>query len=208
MTARRAQRTLAAAALVAAALLAAPARPAAAQDTIPAGFGSLRRDDIVVGLANDQLQIQILPLDEQILRLLAPDIYQSLSQLVQRRAADIASAAGSAGVMTPTLVLVTFFGLVPQARFTPEDLNIQSRGRLFRPLAEVPLSPTWSSLQLDPRQQAMAIYLFDAGISWSDPVTVTYEGLSSDAWGGHSLQIVNQERSRVLARAQAAPPAH
>ena len=38
----------------------------AAQDTVPAGFGTLKRDDIVVRFATEQLEIQILPLDEQV----------------------------------------------------------------------------------------------------------------------------------------------
>jgi hypothetical protein len=97
--------------------------------------------------------------------------------------------------------MVTFLGVVPQARFTPEELNITSRGRLFRPIGIVPLSPTWSSFQLDARQQAAAIYLFEPGISVREQLTVTYDGLSSDAWS-RSLRLLDQERARVRARAQ------
>src|SRR5436853_30466 len=78
--------------------------------------------------------------------------------------AAIASLAAQAGVAHPSLVMVTFYGLVPQARFSPEDLNLASRGRLFRPVGIVPLSPRWSSNLLDAREQAVAIYLFDEGI--------------------------------------------
>src|SRR6266704_4824730 len=103
------------------------ARPPArltAQDSLPAGYGSLRRDDIAVRLTTDQLDIQVLPLDEQVIRLLAPDTYRSLTDLVRARQAAIDSLAARAGVgggaQRPTLVLVTFDGLVPQARFSPE----------------------------------------------------------------------------------------
>jgi hypothetical protein len=173
----------------------------ACQDTIPAGYGTLHRDDIAVRLATGTIEVQVLPLEEQVIRLLAPDTYRSLTQLVQSRAADIADAAARGGTEHPTLVMVTFLGVVPQARFNPDELNITSRGRLFRPIGIVPLSPTWSSFQLDARQQAAAIYLFEPGVSVREQLTVSYQGLSSDAWS-HSLLLFDQERARVKARAQ------
>jgi len=176
-----------------------------AQDTVPAGFGTLRRDDIVARFSTGALEIQVLPLDEQVIRLLAPDTYRSLAQLVRSRASDVAAAAGRGGgggaTENPTLVMVTFLGVVPGARFNPEELNITSRGRLFRPIGMVPLSPTWNSYQLDARQQAAAIYLFESGISVREQLTVSYQGLSSDAWT-RSLRLLDQERARVRARAQ------
>ena len=44
-----------------------------AQDTIPIGFGTLKRDDIVVRFATDQVEIQVLPLAQSVIRLLLPD---------------------------------------------------------------------------------------------------------------------------------------
>jgi len=173
----------------------------ASQDTIPKNYGTLRRDDITVRFSNETVEIQVLPLEEQVIRLLAPDTYQSLSQLMYRLSPDIADAARRGGTEHPTLVMVTFLGIVPQARFNPEELNITSRGRLFRPIGIVPLSPTWSSFQLDARQQTAAIYLFESGISVREQLTVTYDGLSSDAWS-RSLRLLDQERARVRARAQ------
>jgi hypothetical protein len=173
----------------------------AAQDTIPTGYGSLRRDDIVVRFTTDNVEVQVLPLDEPVIRLLAPDTYRSLHALVRSRANDIAEAATRGAIDKATLVMVTFLGVVPQARFNPEDLNIGSRGRLFRPVAIVPLSPTWNSFQLGAREQAAAIYLFDPGISLREQMTVSYQGMSSDAWN-NSIRLLDQERARVKARAQ------
>jgi len=172
-----------------------------AQDTAPAGYGTLRRDDIVVSLATETIEVQVLPLDEQVIRLLAPDTYRSLIRLERSRATDLADAGARGSTQNPSLVMVTFLGVVPQARFNPEDLTITSRGRLFRPIGIVPLSPTWSSFQLDARQQAAAIYLFEPGISVREQLTVSYQGQSSDAWS-HSLRLLDQERARVKARAQ------
>ena len=181
-----------------------PPAPLIAQDTIPAGYGSLRRDDIVVKFQTDQVELQFLPLSEHVIRLLAPDTYKSLEQLLQSRRAAIDSAADRAGVTNPTLVMVTFFGLLPGARFTPEDPNVTSRGRLFRPLAMVPLSPTWSSQQLGVREQAVAIYLFEDGISFREALTVSYQSQSNDAWS-HAVSALDRERARVLARAGSKP---
>jgi len=176
----------------------------AAQDTVPAGFGTLKRDDIVVRFATEQLEIQILPLDEQVIRLLAPDTYRSLTQLLRTKRGEIEAAAGRPAVPNPTLVMVTFFGITPQARFSPEDVNVTSRGRLFRPVGIVPLSPQWSSYQLEAHEQAVAIYLFEEGISFREGLTVTYQGLSNDSWTA-ALPVLDRERARVRARARLAP---
>ena len=183
-------------------LIARPPVRLTAQDSLPVGYGTLRRDDIAVRLTTDNLQIQVLPLDEQVIRLLAPDTYRSLTDLVASRRAAIDSLAAQAGVGHPTLVMVTFYGLVPQARFSPEDLNLASRGRLFRPVGIVPLSPRWSSNLLDAREQAVAIYLFDEGISFREDLTVSYQGLANDSWS-RSVRSLDQERARVRARAWA-----
>ena len=189
------------AALAAALLCAHWPPPLPAQDTLPIGYGTLKRDDIVVRFATEQLAIQVLPLAESVTRLLAPDTYASLERLLKSRQAQIDTAAQRAAVARPTLVMVTFFGVVAQARFSPEDLNITSLGRLYRPVGIVPLSPRWSSYQLAASEQAIAIYLFDEGISFRDALTVSYQGTSNDSWTG-VLQLLDRERARVLARAR------
>lgn len=178
--------------------------PSAPGDTVPPGFGSLRRDDIVLRFATDQLQLQILPLDERVIRLLAPDTYRSLEQLIASRQRDVTDAASRAGLAGWTLVMVTFYGQVPGARFTPEDVQIQTRGQLFRPRAIVPLSPTWNTQQLDQRQQAVGLYLYDAGISWFEDLSASYQGSPQVPWS-RSLQQLQRERARVQARAQSPP---
>ncbi len=172
------------------------------QDTIPIGYGTLKRDDIVVRFATAQVEIQILPLAQSVIRLLLPDTYRSLSDLIKTKQPQLDDAAQRAGVQHPTLVMVSFYGLVPQARFVPEDINITSRGQLFRPVAIVPLSPTWSGQQLDARQQAVALYLFDEGISFREALSVSYQGLTNDGWSRGAMRALERERARVLARAQ------
>jgi len=176
----------------------------AAQDTLPVGFGSLRRDDIAVQLATDQVAIQVLPLRESVIRLLAPDTYASLQSLITKHQPALDSLAQRAGERHPLPVLVTFFGLVPNGHFVPEDLDLASRGQLYRPIGIVPLSPQWSSNQLDPREQVIAIYLYDEEITLGQDLTVSYGSLSSDSWS-HAVRLLDQERARVLSRAASRP---
>jgi hypothetical protein len=171
----------------------------AAQDTLPAGYGTLKQDDIAVRLATPQLDIQVLPLDEQVIRLLAPDTYRSLEVLIRGRRAAIDSIAQRGGTNRPSLMLVTIYGLVPAARFNPDDFSVLSRSQLFRPLGVVPLSPRWGAYQLAAREQAVAIFVFDEGISVREDLTVTYGSLSSDAWS-RSERALDQERTRVRTR--------
>ena len=193
--------------LLGAAILMAGAAPARAQDTLPSGFGTLKRDDIVITFSTGALQIQLLPLDESVTRLLAPDTYASITQLIKQHQADIDDRAQRAAVQSPTLVLITFFGMVSQARFVPEDVDLTSRGRLFRPVGIVPLSPQWGGQQLDARQQATAIYVYENGVAFGESLTASYEGLTNDSWS-KTISKLNTERMRVLARASAkAPPA-
>jgi len=183
-------------------LTAVPPYRLTAQDTLPIGYGTLKRDDIVVRFATDQVEIQVLPLAQSVIRLLLPDTYRSLADLIKTKQSQLDDAAQRAGVQHPILVMVSFYGLVPQARFVPEDINITSRGQLFRPVGIVPLSPAWSAQQLDARQQAVALYLFDEGISFREALTVSYEGLSNDSWSRGAMRALERERARVLARAQ------
>ena len=176
-------------------------RSLAAQDTLPAGYGSLRRDEVVIRFSTGTLEIQVLPLDEQVIRLLAPDTYRSLAALLRARKTELDRAAARAGITAPAIWMVTFFGVVPQARFTPDEVNITSRGRLFRPLGIVPIAPQWQSQQLEAREQAAALYVFDDGIGLSEQLTVSYQGQSNDAWA-RAVPVLERERARFLARAK------
>lgn len=189
-------------------LVAVLATPLGAQDTAavseaglpPAGYGTLRQDDIAVHLETGTFALRVLPLDERVIRLLAPDSYTSLSRLKALRRADIADAAERNGVSEPTLLLVTFFGLQPQARFTPEDVTITSRNRFFRPLVILPITPRWSELLLRQRETATAIYLYENGIAVLEPFVVGYAGMSSTRWG-QVLPTLDRERAAVISRA-------
>ena len=198
-------RTWAEAAALAAAAAAAPAALAAqGSDLPPAGFGSLRQDQVAVMITTENLAVRVLPLDERVIRLLAPDTYSSLHALVQSRTAAIAAAARTVGRDSAAAFFVTFFGLQPQTSFVPDQVSIQSQGIFYRPLGILPLSPQWNDARLDQRQQASAIYLFDPTIPVSLTFTVSYG--PSSATFDNAITLLQSERTRVLARAAQQPP--
>ena len=181
-----------------------PRLVAQGEDLPPAGFGTLRQDQVAIRLTTPNLAVRALPLDERIIRLLAPDTYASLVELRRSRTADIASASRAAGVDSATVFVVTFFGLQPETRFEPDQVYISSQNAFFRPIGVVPVTPRWSEGQLRQREQAVAIYLFQPGIALLQPFTLYYAELSSNAWEA-TLRTIEAERSRVLARAAGQP---
>ena len=194
-------RTWAEAATLATAAVLAPASLAAqAADLPPAGFGSLRQDQVAVLITTGNLAVRVLPLDERVLRLLAPDTYSSLHALVQSKAAAMAADARAAGQDSAAAFFVTFFGLQPQVTFVADQVSIQSQGIFYRPLRIIPLSPQWNDARLDQRQQASAIYLFDPAIPVLQTFTVFY-GDQNSASFDNSITLLQSERARVLARA-------
>jgi hypothetical protein len=182
-----------------------PLLPQQGQEQLPpAGFGTLRVEDIALLFETPDLRIRVLPLDERVIRLLAPDSYESLAGLKRLKAAQIDSAAQRYGVVEPVLFSISFYALREQAMFNPEELTLQSRGQFFRPIGFVPLSSGWGARQLDQRQTAIAIVLYEPGMALFDQdLVVSYEGYSSGAWSGVA-KTLERERSSVQARAAAA----
>jgi hypothetical protein len=183
-------------------------QPVAAQQSSaplpPVGFGTLRVDDIALLFETSDLRIRVLPLDERVIRLLSPDSYESLAGLKRLKAQEITAAAQRYGIQDPALFSISFYGLRERAPFTPEELTLQSRGRFFRPIGFVPMSPGWGERQVDQRGTAMAIVLFEPGMSlFEDDLVVSYQGVSTRAWAGISKSL-ERERTAVMARAAAA----
>src|SRR5438034_8954872 len=80
-----------------------------AQDTLPIGYGTLKRDDIVVRFATDQIAIQVLPLAQGVSRLLAPDTYASLRRLLKTKEGETDAAAQRACVLRPAVAVAAVF---------------------------------------------------------------------------------------------------
>lgn len=180
--------------------------PAAATDTLAdtladstppvVTFGTLSQNDISVRLRDDQLELRFVPLDARVVTLLAEDGAAALTRLTERYRPQVDSAGREAGVTEPGLALVTFFGQQDGVRFDPQLVVLDVRGRLLRPMAIVPLSPQFSAAQLDARQSAMAIYLYEELLPVWDPFTLTYGPLASRIWESR-LPLLERERTRL-----------
>lgn len=171
---------------------AAPAAPTAE----PTHYGTLDQNAISIRMRNDDIELRFVPLDPRVTGLLAEDGARALQQLVERSRTAIDSAGRDAGVSSPGLALVTFFGLRDGVRFDAQLLTVESSGRLLRPMAAVPLTPSYGAGQLAARQSAMAIYLYDEPLPVLEPFTLTYGPMTSSAWRDR-LPILDRERARV-----------
>jgi hypothetical protein len=184
-----------------------PAETAAApvvEDTlahgIPAGYGSLRQDDIAIRLEPQGLIVRAIPLDESVIRLLTADSYRALHDLEQSNRRAIEGIARRSGGRAPDLWYVSFYGLEENARFSPMELVITSGGQDFRPLDVIPLSTGFGEQRLRQRQTQSAVYVYPGDIDVDHPLTVTFQGQQSVVWE-QLLQRIERERALVRARA-------
>lgn len=175
----------------------------AAAQTLRGSYGTLTQNDLALRVRNDDIEIRFIPLDPRVTRLLANDAFESLRTLVGTRRRAIDSMASQAGVTQPGLALVSFFGVRSDARFDPQTLTLLIRNRVFRPLGMVPISPQFTSQQLDVRQQVSAIYLFEEDIPVDDSFSLSYGALTSEDWQTKQPTL-DRERARVAARARGA----
>src|SRR5688572_16899149 len=80
---------------------------------VPAGFGTLRQDDIALKLDILSLQVRALPLEESILRTLAPDSYRALHDLRESQRDQLAALGRRTGTTQFSLWYVSFFSVEP-----------------------------------------------------------------------------------------------
>ena len=180
-----------------------PAHVPGQTDLPPAGYGTLGQDDIGIRLRTQDFVISIMPLDEGVIRLLAPDTYQSMHRLLESKAEELADLARRNGISAPSVFLVSFFGTQTRTRFEAEALTITGQNRLFRPRAFLPVSPSFGDRQVSQRETATAIYIFEDGLRMLDPFTVGYDGVSTNGWA-RVLRTLDRERAAVSVRAAAA----
>ena len=167
---------------------------------IPAGYGSLRQDDIAIRLEPQGLIVRAIPLDESVIRLLTADSYRALRDLEQSNRRTIDGIARRSGGRTPDLWYVSFYGLEENARFSPMELVITSGGQDFRPIDVIPLSTGFGEQRLRQRQTQSAVYVYPGDIDVDHPLTVSFQGQQSVIWE-QLLQRIERERALVRARA-------
>lgn len=189
-----------------------PSTAASANDSgsaaslVPPGFGSLRQDDIAVRLQLTSVQVKAIPLDESVIRLLSPDSYRALRDLQESRRTEVAALARRYGLQQYRLWYVSYFGLAPEARFSPNELTLTNNGRDFRPLEVLPITAGFGENRLKQRETQSALYLFDGALDVSQPVTVRAETATDmDSWA-NALRRIERERAVVRSRAAGARP--
>lgn len=165
---------------------------------LPLDHGKLRQDDIALDWTRATLAIRFVPLDERVVRLLAPDAAQSLHALLKSERPRIDSIASTHGLPNPGIALVTFHALAPGARFDPQLLTIAVRGQLWRSIGVVPLSAAFGNDQLDVRSAAIGLVLFDHELPVRESFVASYAESTSADWG-QRLPRLETERSRILA---------
>jgi hypothetical protein len=175
----------------------------------PAGLGTLRQQDLALRLALvGGATVQLIPLEEGFIRLLAPDSYRTLRDLRASRRAALDSVAQRFRLPRYSLWYVSFFGQEQgEARFSPFEVILSSAGREFRPLDVVPLSPGFGEQRLRQRDIKHALYVFDGSLDLNQPLEVTVETTrDATSWSAAILPRVERERALVRSRT-ARPPA-
>ncbi len=168
--------------------------------TVPPGYGSLRQDDIAIRLQPQGLIIRAIPLDENVIRLLTADSYRALRELEESNRPSIERITRRSGGRKPAAWYVSFYGLQPDARFSPMELVITSAGQDFRPIDVIPLTTGFGEQRLRQRETQSAVYLYPSEVDVDHPLVVTFQGERNATWE-QLLQRIERERALVRARA-------
>ena len=175
--------------------------PAINDGLVPPGLGTLRQDEVTLQLRSESLLVQVTPLDEPILRLMAPDTYTRLSRIRDARLEDLEVQSGGADLQ---LFLVSFFSYQPNITFQPEDLQLASLGLRYRPRAISAITAEWGAQRLEQQDTQSAVYGFEGTVSLDSDLVVEYSGVRAVGWD-RILSRLELERSRVRARAGGVP---
>ncbi|MDQ6737840.1 MAG: hypothetical protein M3Z30_09095, partial [Gemmatimonadota bacterium] len=125
----------------------------------PPGYGSLRQDDLSLHIDAGTVLIRATSLDEALIRLLTPDSYRALHDLREGSRVQIDAIGRRYGGRPVSVWLVSFYGVEPNARFTPGDLIITSASRDFRPYDMLPLTVGFGENRLRQRETQSALYV-------------------------------------------------
>jgi len=173
---------------------------------IPAGFGTLKEADISITLQPPTgVRVTTFPLDESVIRTLAPDSYRAMHANAESRAAQIRQRASMHGERNPSVWFVRFYGLVPDARYDPTDVTVSVGGRDFRPFDVIPISGDFATQRLQPRETQIGLLLFDGALDVTQPLVVRMGAEQNTDWDS-ILRRIDAERAGVRARAGAKSP--
>lgn len=172
-----------------------PAQAGAQRPMVPAGYGTLRQDDITMSVRSGGVLVKVTPLDEATIRLLAPDTHTRLQSLRESRVVEAAAAT----MRPPELFLVSFFGAEADATFQPEDVQLFFQSRPLRPQAVLPITAGFGRQRLALQETQAAVYAFDGPLDYDQPIMARYGTTESDEWR-QILQRLENERGKIMAR--------
>jgi len=168
---------------------------------VPVGYGSLRQEDVAIRISRGALQVQAIPLDETIIRVLSPDSYRALRELLSSRKPALDSLTRRTGLGAFSVWLVRFHGLEQgETPFSPMEFIVTSVGRDFRPIDVMPVTPGFGQQRLRQREVQQGLYVFDPQVDVNHPLTVQYETSRNTEW---TVILARVERERVLVRSRA-----
>lgn len=166
---------------------------------LPPGYGSLRQDDLSLHIDGGTVLIRALPVDESLIRLLTPDSYRALHDLKEGSRTQLDAIARRYGGRSVSVWLVSFYGVAPNARFTPGDLTVNSVGRDFRAYDILSLTVGFGENRLRQRETQSALYVYDGDVQVNQPLSISYQGATDASWD-QTLQTIERERTMVRAR--------
>lgn len=173
---------------------------------IPPGFGTLKEADISITLQLPTgVRVTTFPLDESVIRTLAPDSYRAMHANVESRGSQIRQRASMHGERNPSVWFVRFYGLAPDARYDPTDVTVSVGGRDFRPFDVIPISGDFATQRLQPRETQIGLLLFDGALDVAQPLVVRMGAEQNTDWDS-ILRKIDAERAGVRARAGAKSP--
>jgi hypothetical protein len=181
------------------------ANNSASSTLVAAGLGTVRQDSISIVLQPEGVRVTAIPLDESVIRVLAPDSYRSLHAVLESKRQQITQRATLRGIREPRVWYVRFYGLAADARFVPTDFTVTSGGREYRPFDVIPLTPGFGTQRLQPREQQTALLLFEDGLDVSQTLVVTMGSQRNTDWEAILLRTIDPERAAIRARAASRP---
>ena len=169
---------------------------------VPPGLGTLKQDEVAIRLQQLGLQVRAIPLDESIIRLLSPDSYRALGDLLRSQQGRLEEVRRRTAFAKLSVWYVSFFGIeIGEARYSPMELIITNVGRDFRPVDVIGLSPGFGRQRVRQREVQTALYLFDGQLDVNQPLVLAYETSRSSDWTS-VLETLERERALVRSRAR------
>jgi len=165
----------------------------------------LKQEDLAIVLQPNGVRVTAIPLDENVIRTLAPDSYRTLRATLENKRQQVMQIASLRGVHDPRVWYVVFTGLVPDARFIPTDITVTSGGREYRPIDVIGLLNGFSEHRLQPRETQRALVIFDESLDVAQSIVVIMGSERNTDWSTDRsdsiLSRIEAERAQIRARA-------